>query len=170
MMAFCVSAQFIGQFFGASDLTTLAGLPATMASGGTSRVTTLPAPIIAFSPTVIPHSSTAPEPMDAPRLTKVGMQDQSASVCNFPSAGGAGITVVGESDVVTDENLVLQSNPFANESVAGDFTAVPDFGPLLDLHERADLHVVPNLATVKIDETNEPDIFAQPDIGRNPQA
>src|SRR5919108_1775684 len=65
---------------------TLAGFPATMALGGTSLVTTLPAPIMAFSPTVIPHNNVALEPMEAPRFTTVGTHAQSVSVCNRPSA------------------------------------------------------------------------------------
>src|ERR1039457_1576249 len=78
------------QLFDTSDLMTRAGLPATTVSGGTSRITMLPAPIKAFSPTVMPHSSTAPEPIDAPRLTSVGTQAQSASVCNCPLAVARG--------------------------------------------------------------------------------
>ena len=84
VMAFSVSTQFTSQLFATSDLTTLAGLPATTVSGGTSRVTTPPAPIMAFSPIVMPQSNVAPEPMEAPRLTSVRMQAQSASVCSFP--------------------------------------------------------------------------------------
>ena len=40
-----------------------AGLPATVAPAGTSRVTTLPAPISASSPTVTPGSTIAPPPI-----------------------------------------------------------------------------------------------------------
>ncbi len=63
-----------------------AGFPATIVFGGTSFVTTLPAPTTAFSPTVIPHRSVALEPMEAPRFTSVGTQTQSSSVCSFPSS------------------------------------------------------------------------------------
>ena len=84
VMAFSVSTQFTSQLFATSDLTTLAGLPATTVSGGTSRVTTPPAPIMAFSPIVMPQSNVAPEPMEAPRLTSGRIQAQSASVCSFP--------------------------------------------------------------------------------------
>src|ERR1700691_6184531 len=76
--------SYQNQFLGGSDLITLAGLPATTELGGISFVTTLPAPINAFSPIVIPQSKVEPEPMEAPRLTKVGIQVQSASVCNWP--------------------------------------------------------------------------------------
>ena len=43
-----------------------AGLPTTTAPGGTSRVTTAPAPIKAGAPIVTPGSSTAPAPTIAP--------------------------------------------------------------------------------------------------------
>jgi hypothetical protein len=41
----------------------LAGLPITVTPGGTSRVTTLPAPLMASSPTVTPGSTMAPPPI-----------------------------------------------------------------------------------------------------------
>src|SRR5258706_9582289 len=62
-----------------------AGLPATMTFGGTSRVTTLPAPTIEFSPTITLERTVAPEPMDAPRLMTVASTFQSLSVCSSPS-------------------------------------------------------------------------------------
>src|SRR5579872_285539 len=62
-----------------------AGLPATMTLGGTSRVTTLPAPTIEFSPTITLERTVAPEPMDAPRLMTVASTCQSLSVCSSPS-------------------------------------------------------------------------------------
>src|SRR4249919_2888118 len=43
-----------------------AGTPATTVLGGTSLVTTDPAPIREFSPIVIPHKMVALEPMEAP--------------------------------------------------------------------------------------------------------
>ena len=63
-----------------------AGLPATTALGGTSLVTTLPAPTIAPSPTVTPHSRVTLEPIEAPRQTRVGTTLQSSAVCGRPSA------------------------------------------------------------------------------------
>src|SRR5258706_2348206 len=62
-----------------------AGLPATMTFGGTSRVTTLPAPTMEFSPTITLERTVAPEPMDAPRLMTVASTRQSLSVCSSPS-------------------------------------------------------------------------------------
>src|SRR5271157_4809199 len=65
-------------------LSLLAGFPATMVFAGTSFVTTLPAPTMAFSPMVTPHRIVAFDPMDAPFLTYVGTTLQSCSVCRLP--------------------------------------------------------------------------------------
>lgn len=65
---------------------TRAGFPATTENGGTSRVTTLPAPTIASSPMVTPQRIVALLPIDAPRLTSVGMQVQSAGLCSSPAS------------------------------------------------------------------------------------
>ena len=65
---------------------TRAGLPATMAFCGTSLVTTLPAPMIAFSPMVTLLRMVDPEPTEAPFLTRVGSTFQSSSVCKPPVA------------------------------------------------------------------------------------
>ena len=62
----------------------LAGLPATMAPAGTSRVTTLPAPTMAFSPMTTFERIVAPDPIDAPFLTTVGSTFQSFSVWSSP--------------------------------------------------------------------------------------
>ncbi len=62
-----------------------AGLPATVDRGATSAVTTAPAPTMASRPIVTPGSMTAPEPMLAPRSTRVGMALQSSAACNRPS-------------------------------------------------------------------------------------
>jgi hypothetical protein len=55
----------------------LAGTPATMANGSTSRVTTAPAPTIAPRPTVMPGSSVALVPMSAHSQTRTGFTDRS---------------------------------------------------------------------------------------------
>src|SRR5579859_7323726 len=62
-----------------------AGTPATIAKSGTSRVTTAPAPTSAYSPIVTPGTIVALEPIDARRLTRVGMTFQSSSVIGEPS-------------------------------------------------------------------------------------
>ena len=107
--------------------------------------------------------------MEAPRLTKVRMHFQSASVCSWPiRIGGARITIIGESDIVPNKNIILQSHPFTNKGMTGNFAAVPNLDPFLNLHKRSNLHIVPNLTSVKIDEIVKPDIFAQFHIGGYP--
>src|SRR5262249_3017019 len=79
-----------GYFF--SSLTNrknLAGFPATIALAGTSLVTTLPAPTIAFSPIVMLQRMVEPEPIEAPLQTRVFSTFQSASVCKPPPAAVA---------------------------------------------------------------------------------
>src|ERR1017187_2243536 len=71
---------------GSMKRSTLAGFPATIALRGTSLVTTLPAPTIAFSLTVVLGRILAPEPIDAPFFITVRSTFQSASVCSLPSA------------------------------------------------------------------------------------
>src|SRR5262249_23634487 len=61
-----------------------AGTPWATVCGGTSLVTTAPAPTIAPSPMVTPARMTAPLPIDARLLTRVGTTFQSASVCSAP--------------------------------------------------------------------------------------
>src|SRR5581483_2223020 len=65
---------------------TRAGLPATTVRAGTSCTTTLPAPTIASSPMSTPHRIVDPEPIDAPRRTRVGTTVQSAAPCRSPPA------------------------------------------------------------------------------------
>src|SRR6185503_4606259 len=64
---------------------TRAGLPITMTSGGTSRVTTLPAPTMARSPIVTLDKIVAPDPIEAPFLTSVFSTAQSSPVWSSPA-------------------------------------------------------------------------------------
>ena len=64
---------------------TRAGTPATIVFGGTSLVTTAPAPTIAPSPMVTPAKIVAEDPIEAPFFTRVGTTFQSVSVCKAPS-------------------------------------------------------------------------------------
>src|SRR4029453_16223541 len=65
---------------------TRAGLPATIVRAGTSRVTTLPAPTMAYSPIVTWRRIVAPDPIEAPRSTTVGSALQSLWVCSSPDS------------------------------------------------------------------------------------
>src|ERR1035438_8915572 len=68
-----------------------AGTPATTAYGGTSLVTTAPAPTSAPSPMVTPHRMVALLPMEARAFTSVSSHFQSASVqiWNVPGDDGS---------------------------------------------------------------------------------
>ena len=83
------------------------------------------------------------------------------------AAEGARVAVVGENNMVPDENVVLQSDAFANESVAGNFTTAANFRAFLDFDKRADFHIVANFTAVKIGEAENTDIPAQLDVGSN---
>jgi hypothetical protein len=64
-----------------------------------------------------------------------------------------------------DKNLVLDSDPFADEGVAGDFAAATDPGALLDFHEGTDFRVVANLTPIKIGESEDFDTLPDFYIG-----
>src|SRR5437879_3450002 len=69
-----------------------AGFPATITPSGTSLVTTAPAPTIALAPIVTPGRITAPLPIAARRLTRIGSSFQSLGCFAEPSA----LTAVGQ--------------------------------------------------------------------------
>ncbi len=71
------------------------------------------------------------------------------------------VTIIGKSDIVSNENLIFQGHAFTKEGMTGDLASVSDLNPLLDLYKGSNLYVVPDLTTVKIDETVKLDIFAQ---------
>jgi len=77
---------------------------------------------------------------------------------------GPGIFVVYESDVVADENVVLDRHAFADKSVTGNFAVFADKSVLLDLHERADLGVVADRAAVQIYEIKNFHVLAELDV------
>lgn len=81
---------------------------------------------------------------------------------------GARMEVVGESNIVADEDLIFQSYTFANKSMTRNFATVPDFDALLDFDKGADFYVVPNFTTIQVDKPMEPNVFTQLDIWSNP--
>ena len=147
-------------------LKTFAGFPATIVPGGTSFVTTLPAPTIAFSPTVTPARIVDARSDGGPLLDQrrdadpVRLRLKPASLDRGP-----GVHVVDEGDVVADEDVVLDRHPLADEGVAGDLAVLPDLRALLDLDEGADLAVVADLAAVEVDEVVHLHPFAKLDGG-----
>ncbi len=102
--------------FGAFRLRILAGLPATVVLAGTSFVTRLPAPTIAFSPIVIPPSSVVPEPIDAPRLIRVFLTIPIRFALQLArGVGRTRIFVVDEGHTMTNENIRLDDDAFADK-------------------------------------------------------
>ena len=53
---------------------------------------------------------------------------------------------------MTDENLILQNDTFADETMRLDFAASPDGGAGLDFHKRTDLRFIADFAPVKVHE------------------
>ena len=102
-----------------------AGLPATITFGGTSRVTTLPAPTMAFSPIVtLRKNRGAGTDRSAALHQRLFRRCQSFSVCSPPSAVVAPrIRIVDERHAMADENVVFDGHAFADESVAGNLAA-----------------------------------------------
>src|ERR1700731_684863 len=91
-----------------------AGLPATIVLGGTSRVTTLPAPTIAFSPITTLDRIVAPDPIEAPFFTSVNSTFQSCSVCRLPPSavarGNVSLTNVTPCPMNTSSSIVTPSH------------------------------------------------------------
>jgi len=131
----------------------LAGLPATIALGGTSLVTTLPAPTIAFSPMTICERMVAPEPIEAPVLTTV-----------FSTFQSPGKRSVDEYDSMANEDVILDGHPFAHECVTGDFAVTSDDCVFLHFNECADLGGIADCTAIQIDEGSELHVLPQLDV------
>ena len=141
---------------------TFAGFPATIVPGGTSFVTTLPAP----DDRLLPHRHAGEDRragadrgafLDERRdADPVRLRLEPASFDRGP-----GVHVVDEGDVVADEDVVLDRHPLADEGVAGDLAVPADLRALLDLDEGADLAVVADLAAVEVDEVVHLHPFAE---------
>ena len=138
---------------------TFAGFPATIAFAGTSFVTTLPAPTMAFSPIVTFASMVEPDPIEAPFFTIVLSTFQSASVWSSATHCCARVQVIDEGHAMTDEYVVLDSHAFTDKRVTGNLAILPNDGILLNFDKRADFSVVANLASVEIDELGELDVL-----------
>ena len=138
-------------------------------SAGTSRVTTLPAPTIAFSP------MTTFARIGRSRADRSALLYQGPSRLSSPFRFGArrpapvarGYGVVDKCHAVTDEDVVLDRHALANEGVARDLAAPSNPRVLLDLNKSADLCFVADLAAVQIDELRKLDGLAELHIRRN---
>src|SRR5262245_19472095 len=89
-----------------------------------------------------------------------------AGPCQFTlRRHGTRVLVVDERHAVPDKHLILDLDPFADEGVALDLDAATDLRAALDLDERADPRFVADLASVQVDEIENLDVPAQPDVG-----
>src|SRR5207237_1285299 len=98
-----------------------------------------------------------------------GRDDRPVGVALQAAGGGrARVAVVDEEDAMTDADLVLDGDAFADEAVRGDFAASANAGVFLDLDEGADLGVVADGAAVEVDEGSVVDLhpLAKLDVRR----
>jgi hypothetical protein len=80
----------------------------------------------------------------------------------------AGVQVVDEHHAVPHEDFVLDCHAFADKGVALDLAPRANHGILLDLDERSEPGVVADLAAIEVNERVQADVFAQPDVRRDP--
>jgi hypothetical protein len=65
---------------------------------------------------------------------------------------GARIAVIDKHHPMSDEDIVLDNDAFADKGVTGDLAASSDTGIFLDFHECADLRLVSDLASIQVYE------------------
>src|SRR5262249_50679344 len=92
-------------------------LPTTVAPGGTSLVTTAPAPIIAPLPTRRPHKIVAFDPIETSSSIQVSSCSQSSGPCGVPSGlHGCGCrSLVNITPCPTDTRSPMCTPPQMNE-------------------------------------------------------
>ena len=134
------SWSFLCRFLACSVAMQRAGTPATIASCGTSRVTTAPAPTMA-SRRSSPRTESRRRCRSTRRAGRVGTTVQSASVCSGRRRR-PWMAIVDEHHAVSDEHLVFDGHAFADEGVRRNLATAADHGVLLNLDERADLQQV----------------------------
>ena len=62
---------------------------------------------------------------------------------------------------MTDENIVLNRDAFADKRMTGNLAAPSHFGVFLNFDERSNLRFITDLASVQVDEFGEPDSLSQ---------
>jgi hypothetical protein len=79
------------------------------------------------------------------------------------------VEIVDEHDAVSNENVILNRHPFADERVRRNLAPASDEGVLLNLNERSDFGVVAERAAVEIDQIwlEDLDSTTQDNVGRN---
>ena len=167
-MEFSLDSSFFYFFScGVMNRRTLPDFPPRSRSAGTSLVTTLPAPTIAFSPIVTLARIVAPEPIELPSYHRAS-PPSSPLRSALPVCGrGPRIGVVDERHAMADEDVVFDVHSFANKSMAGNLAVPADAGVFLNLDERADLCFVADLASIEIDEFRKLHVFAEFHVRRD---
>src|SRR5215472_2561292 len=69
--------------------------------------------------------------------------------------------------MVSDEDLVLDDDPFADEGVARDFATPADYCVLLDFDEAPDLGIIADATAVQVRKPDDLHVAAEPHIGRD---
>ena len=74
---------------------------------------------------------------------------------------GPGILIIDKRDIVTDKNIVLDGDAFADKGVAGNLAVLADSGIFLYFHESTDFGIVVDIASVKVHEFVYLDVFTE---------
>ena len=102
---------------GSSVLMIFAGLPAAMALAGISPVTTLPAPMMLFSPMVTPLHTMALSPIHTlgGKDYRLGGGRWQAPVVDAVPVGIGDVGVAGDHAIVPDDNALGRADPDTGE-------------------------------------------------------
>jgi len=117
-------------------------LPTTTASAGTDFVTTAPAPIMAFSPIVMPGKITAPPPN----------RGTSFHYCLQKTWGihlGSRKQIIGKSHVWPDENVILNSHSIPKLHATFNRDVVTNQHIIFNQHLSAYIAILTNLCSRK---------------------
>jgi len=76
----------------------------------------------------------------------IGLRGQPAS------DSGPGVPIVDENNTMTEEYIVFDCNPFAQEAVRGNLAACADVDAALNFHERPNRGVAADPTAVKVDQ------------------
>jgi len=132
-----------------------AGLPATMVFGATSFVTTEPAPMMAFSPIVIPHKIVGPFLNECFYDLPISFGLRRAI-----GIGSAGYQVICKHHSVADKAIIRDMNTFTNKRVTGNFAVLTDGSTFLYFNKSAHLRAIVYTAAVGIHEVENAHVFA----------
>src|SRR3972149_2445707 len=115
-----------------------AGLPATRAWSGTSRMTTAPAPTVAKRPTSVPATNTAPAPTEQPSRSRIVLTVQSSPPARVPWVPAR---VVGDLRAAAEAHAGIDVGARADDAVVADHGALAHLGTIPDLRALTDAGV-----------------------------